>query len=1438
MPPSWLRHLGETPSKVPADLENADWSGGLGIGSSNANAPIFSEGLLSASNVALQGEICAFAVEPMLGYIAVGTTTGSIHLFGKPSVSISWTLRPANKVRHLLFKSGSPLLIAIDDRDNLSIFDLSRNDPQIRAKASATTNPFLPSQSTTTGSGPSNPTHTDTPMRVGAHSARNSVICIEVSPLHNHLFLGLRDGTIDTFDLERFTSSPYRVPNLWWEEEEILRRSGVPDAPNRRHVPLIIDMKSHPKDLNQMLLGYEGGVILLDVKQKTVLKTYQLRHLPGVVGSGVGHPDLIWTERSCPATCIAWRPDGLVFACGHEDGCISFWDVLDDSKPVMVRTLELLDVDRPVGVPDNIVGGPARSREPIFKLAWSGFPEQSWLDLAANATSKVQQQQYQQSHAAQQDLTSGSILTVLGGATERQPPGLVCFHMPPFAWSYASYWNSKTPEAAHKARQALKASLDTTLESRYSTPSAVEDFLLIPKNNPYYGLTFDPTSIIILESADPLLPPLPPPAATRGLSAFTFPPPSSSSATLMSTPQPGIQYTFAQNRLNLPLPLSTAGSGAIIGAKMIEVSVHSYRKLAGKRDVAAAYTTLSPGNNFAMEAGTAREVEEDVVLQGGLAIPTVVGGSIGLERQETLETMAKAEKFRILITWHIDGTVRFHDASPHLLLLGGHGQGPGETQPTSVLGLPASLQSSPPFSVKAGQLEKAFPSPLPQLTIDIRTLVQNERHTGQPTFERLNGDLTRLQIAKVEFAPEALEVVIALRSGQVFLHKFGYARFSETEEIKEAVADEVLQDEESAADFAQLSPSTSQHSSQHRLSMSQLDGVMAGAMRDLDVGALSNSSSHASATGGPAPARPARDPKRLSIARLGGVAPQRGSRGQPGEGNVGEEMPSPPRASQQQHGYHNASQQAHQAAPRQYTSHTPQQYHSGLVEEVTTIGHLATWHSDGFKPNVLIDLQRGEVTTITTSDVGFVAIACGLALAVIDMRGPELIIREGFGDDEASHNRSSSHRDRKEERRIVEEENKSPIRLLKFSICRSESQPMLSPTLLAIRENGYITSWTLIKSSLDMWICERSYGGVMNELRRAILVEVLDKAGNLCPAVGGELQRSLREQGRGVQDWQQQLLHHPSDINILFGVGPRTLFLRVGLTGPLLAKVDVEEDIEGACVVDKFGEKICMTLSSTSIRLYTLPSLALITRVQRHNRNREERLSIQKVSLSFDGSGDFIEVMNSLDVRMWTIFATLPRAGPPSLLLYQPVSMPMAPTTFNNMANSVVNWIGGKSSAITTGAQFDEALAGNKRPPPPKLPEQKYIEVRVVELAIREREKAAAAAAASASASATGRGTVSGVGSSFETSSIAPSRFSADSLFARKKEERKDIVRETDQAASQGSWNIDLAKQRGEMMNSLEEGLTSLERGAKGWMQGAKEDFIKQAAKDRLSRYF
>ena len=102
MPPSWLR----LPARIPPELERADWSGSLSSSSSSASS--FSEAPLAA--LALPAAVTALAYEPVLGYLALGTASGSLHLFGR-SLSLAWALRPAAAIRHLAWRAGSGMLV-------------------------------------------------------------------------------------------------------------------------------------------------------------------------------------------------------------------------------------------------------------------------------------------------------------------------------------------------------------------------------------------------------------------------------------------------------------------------------------------------------------------------------------------------------------------------------------------------------------------------------------------------------------------------------------------------------------------------------------------------------------------------------------------------------------------------------------------------------------------------------------------------------------------------------------------------------------------------------------------------------------------------------------------------------------------------------------------------------------------------------------------------------------------------------------------------------------------------------------------------------------------------------------------------------------------------------------------------------------------------------
>ncbi|KAJ1582462.1 hypothetical protein NDA11_004037 [Ustilago hordei] len=1385
---SWIKSLRDRAaqaggSKVPETPYHTDWSRSL-ANAQLSSAGTFNEGLLSG--LALPGEVTAMAFEPVQGFLAVGTTLGTIHLFGSPAVQISFSLRPAHKVSHLTFKSDTGLLICIDEKDNISIYDLSRPDPQIRAAQGSSNNQYRASTAST-GHSITGPPHPDTPQRVGVHTVRNKVVSIEVSSAHSHMFLGLRDGTVDTFDLERMSHSPYRVPNLWWEEEEILRKSGVPDAPNRRHVPLIIDIKTHPKDINQLLLAYEGGAILLDVRERAVLKTFQLRLLPGALGSG-GNPQLIWTERASPATCVAWRPDGEVFAMGHEDGCISFWHVRDDDKPIMVRTLDCLDVEKPVTDP-ALMETPRPPKEPVFKLAWSGFPEKGWIDKASESAASWQSQQRQRSTSTTeytQEPLKGTVLTILGGANlGLGTPGLFCVSLPPYA-AALSLWGGGTVEANHKLRVALHDSLIPSSEVVYPTSSAVEDFILLPRSNPHYSGHYDPSAVVILLAADPALPTLPPPAAARGLACFAFPPhprTGTSAARYAGAGPSSAPYPLVpQKELHLPLPLTLAGGGAILGAKLETLTPHAYRKLVGPLDVTGLNQKQEQEASGSALRSSYNETKPPVELSGGKASASLSG-----EGTETIPEVLRSSSFRILFSWHLDGTVRFYDASPHLLLMGEVDDGDLRSQ-----------SPSPRIWLQTG-----FPSPLPHLTIDVRNVLRDPSMMGHPSFDRTRG---RARVHVVQFAAEVLEATISLSTGQLLNMRFGFAQLSETDAIQEEV-EETLREEAEQSHFAIPPVSSPRGAGRSSLSLAsprsehgmgtakQLDAEMSQAMHELgvgqnDQGELPTQMGTPHAAGVPPP-RPRRDPKRLSAHGMQDFDAHSGSFDHEAPGAM------PP-----------ASGPRHSAAMPPIAA--MQEY-----DEIVMLQHLADPRHDGFKPNVMIDLMRGEVSAFACSNIGFLAIAHGTALAVMDFRSAELILKEGFGGQQDSSMGDSS--DARALRKVLEAESKSPIMHLSFSICRVAEDPSLAPRLIVIRVNGLTTVWTLQKT-LDMWLIERTSTHKLEELSDVRAVHILDLEGRARSALPNELQQALREQEYGPIGSISEATVPEADV--LLGFTDRQVSLRYGVTGPVVSRADVGEGVLGCGVIERAQDKVASIATRTSIRLFSLPKLEPIVRLQRHYRELGESRGVRP-SVCFDAHGDFIEVCSSLDVRLWTMFASLRRAGQPNLTLFNAAlthAMPLHPGAVGSaagVATSIAGWFGTKTTgALSIGAQMDAALAGPKRPDALKLGE--VLRPRDYRPPVAPQPEASSSRAKPEE----GR----------PTSGLAAAQRDASKA--------KAVAASTESAWTTGYQNIDLLKARGAMVSGIEDGLTSLERGASNFLKSTREAAIKGAAKDKLNKMF
>lgn len=298
------------------------------------------------------------------------------------------------------------------------------------------------------------------------------------------------------------------------------------------------------------MIAYEGGVVYYDLVEQTTLRNFEYLVLPGAPGGHNDQSEGAFLERRPSCTCLAWRPDGKVFCAGYDDGSIVFWSVDDGDRepqcrnrllcanvisgPLMARTIDMEDVN--LATSSSLFGDNARSpsaaqdvfREPVFKLAWSGFPE-----------AKV-----------------GTIVTVLGGLLPEDTKGLHCLHLPAFSGPSLLSGSNST-----QAREALRASVKPNYKTVIPTETAPEDFLLL-STNPHFGQTNDVSAVVMLLSPETELPQIGP-HTQRGFAAYEFPP-----APLREVKE-----------LALPLEMQLVGSQSVLQASAVTLPPASYKRL-------------------------------------------------------------------------------------------------------------------------------------------------------------------------------------------------------------------------------------------------------------------------------------------------------------------------------------------------------------------------------------------------------------------------------------------------------------------------------------------------------------------------------------------------------------------------------------------------------------------------------------------------------------------------------------------------------------------------------------------------------------------------------------------------------------------------------------------------------------------------------------------
>lgn len=193
------------------------------------------------------------------------------------------------------------------------------------------------------------------------------------------------------------------------------------------------------------------------------------------------------------------HPAGHFFVVGYADGAFAFWAVEDEDQPLMVRTLDAMNVNIVDGAELEAYmakppGPPTGGREPVFKMSWSAFANSS--DPRGGETA----------------------LTILGGLDMDEAPGVSSMWLPAFNPSDPPEGTDSTRTSLHPfLRSAMRESLTPLNSYFYYTKGIAQDFLLLPRDNPHFGGSFDPTAILILEESV---------GHARVVEAHEFPPPS------------------------------------------------------------------------------------------------------------------------------------------------------------------------------------------------------------------------------------------------------------------------------------------------------------------------------------------------------------------------------------------------------------------------------------------------------------------------------------------------------------------------------------------------------------------------------------------------------------------------------------------------------------------------------------------------------------------------------------------------------------------------------------------------------------------------------------------------------------------------------------------------------------------------------------------------
>ncbi|PWY92442.1 hypothetical protein BO70DRAFT_305892 [Aspergillus heteromorphus CBS 117.55] len=365
----------------------------------------------------INSQISAIAYDPVQSLLAVGTSDtqfgqGQIYIFGQRRVAAVFALPRKASAKFIQFCADK--LVSVDSKSEITIYSLATRQTLVS---------YAP------------PTHAS---------------ALLTDPSLDYAFIGLQNGDIIAYDLDRETLTPFRVPNLWAQRN-----------PRARLCP-VVSLSFSPRDIGKILVGYPEGAVTFSFKQNVAQKYFEYEVPPGALGGNgdVPSPDL----RRPRLTRALWHPNGIFVLTVHDDNSLVFWDSKDGRK-IMARSIQNPNVDQPgVGPEQPPSPGTSGMKDPITNVVW-----------------------------CVKDNGDDSGLLIAGGRPKAETTkGLSFIDLGPSPNYQTSSWAIISKHFESPKRNIVLP----------TPPGAqVVDFCAIPRSTPYYGGAHDPIALIALLSS-------------------------------------------------------------------------------------------------------------------------------------------------------------------------------------------------------------------------------------------------------------------------------------------------------------------------------------------------------------------------------------------------------------------------------------------------------------------------------------------------------------------------------------------------------------------------------------------------------------------------------------------------------------------------------------------------------------------------------------------------------------------------------------------------------------------------------------------------------------------------------------------------------------------------------------------------------------------------